>query len=95
MDDEINGHVKFESTGFPNEKRVWYFNLETDTWVVGKETSPGRPSPDFVWRPISEVDLLKEENWPIESAKNMNPFYNKYISPRNVYKLYIQSIEKS
>uniref|UniRef100_A0A7S1KLV5 Uncharacterized protein n=1 Tax=Percolomonas cosmopolitus TaxID=63605 RepID=A0A7S1KLV5_9EUKA len=94
MESATKGYVHFSSVGQSEENKKFYFDAQKDLWIPapGDEAIDYIDSADFVWRPVAKKDLTKEESWPVEPNKNMNPFHNPHVSPRNVFKLYIQSI---
>lgn len=93
MVNEEKGFLDAQSTGFPDQHQRWWFDVVKDRWISTRQDSGNRKrNPDFFWRPEPTEDYMLEASWPLTSSKDMNPFFNEQISPRDIYQLYIRSI---
>jgi len=89
-----NGVFEISSEGFPEESRRFGFDWEANKWTGELSKGGKSKNPDFLWIVQSKVDLYKRDNWAEKNASSkMTAFFNPLVSPRNVFDIYIRSID--
>lgn len=84
--------MEVTSTGQSEENRKYKFDWGSNTWLGEMNIGGKSKNPDIAWIIQTSIDLYNRDNWPLENGKDLEAFLNPNISPKNVFDIYIQSI---